>query len=413
LDSYRFYLGARVYYAICWTTTVTVSLVFMVEVAGLDPLQMVLVGTALELSVFIFEIPTGVVADAVSRRLSVIIGHALVGLGYFIIVLWPTFEVILVSNVIWGFGYTFISGAYPAWLTSELGVSRANEAFLRGSQLGHLASFFGIFLAVGLAHVSLALPIALGSLGIALLAVGMLLFMREDHFEPTATADRETWAAMREVFMAGVREVRGHPILVFMLLITAVFGMFSEGIDRLFVPYLIESFEFPALGTLDTVTWWGIIAAVSSLAGLGATTLARRNLDLDNQILMTHVLAACLLGISVLVLTLANLDGFFLVLACYWLVGALRSAYGPVMTAWLNHLFPESSRATLFSMYGQADAIGQTAGGPVVGLLAKHVSIAFALSVSAFALVPTLPLFNKIARVLGKERALEKQEEGS
>ena len=66
MDSYRFYLGARVYYAICWTTTVTVNLVFMVQVAGLDPLQMVLVGTALELSVFLFEIPTGVVAELVA-----------------------------------------------------------------------------------------------------------------------------------------------------------------------------------------------------------------------------------------------------------------------------------------------------------------------------------------------------------
>ena len=54
----------------------------MVEVAGLDPLQMVLVGTVLELSVFLFEIPTGVVADVVSRKLSVVIGHAMMGLGF-------------------------------------------------------------------------------------------------------------------------------------------------------------------------------------------------------------------------------------------------------------------------------------------------------------------------------------------
>jgi DHA3 family tetracycline resistance protein-like MFS transporter len=405
LDSYRFYLGARVYYAVCWTTTITVSLVFMVEVARLDPLQMVLVGTALELSVFLFEIPTGVVADAVSRRLSVMIGHALVGLGYSIIVIWPTFEVILLSNVVWGFGYTFISGAYPAWLTSEVGVARANEGFLRGSQLGHAASFVGIFLAIGLAHVSLALPIAVGSIGIALLSVGMLLFMREEHFVPTVATDRATWSAMAEIFLAGAREIRGHPILVSMLVITAVFGMFSEGIDRLFVPYLIESYEFPTLGSLGSVTWWGIIAAVSSLAGLAATTIARRKVDLEDQRRMTHVLAGCLLGISLLVVLLANLSGFYLVLVCYWLMGSLRSAYGPLMTAWLNRLLPEGSRATLFSMYGQADALGQTAGGPVVGLVARHVSIAFALSASAVALVPTLPLFNRMAKVLGGRAA--------
>lgn len=68
MDPYRFYLGARTWFGFCWTTMVTVNLVYMVEVAGLDPLQMVLVGTVLELSAFLFEIPTGVLADRVSRR---------------------------------------------------------------------------------------------------------------------------------------------------------------------------------------------------------------------------------------------------------------------------------------------------------------------------------------------------------
>ena len=160
MDSYRLYLGARVVWAICWASMVTVNLVFMVEVAGLDPLQMVLVGTVLEFSVFVFEIPTGVLADAVSRRLSVISGHAIVGAGFLVIVVWPNFYAILLSQMIWGFGYTFISGAYAAWVSSELGVRRANEAFLRGSQLSHAAALLGIVVAVALAHVSLALPIA-------------------------------------------------------------------------------------------------------------------------------------------------------------------------------------------------------------------------------------------------------------
>jgi len=106
--SYRLYLMARMVWAICWTSMVTVNLVFMVEVAGLDPLQMVLVGTVLEFSVFVFEIPTGVLADTVSRRLSVVVGHAIVGLGFLVLVVWPNFYAILLSQVIWGFGYTFI-----------------------------------------------------------------------------------------------------------------------------------------------------------------------------------------------------------------------------------------------------------------------------------------------------------------
>ncbi|MGE0624060.1 MAG: MFS transporter [Pseudomonadales bacterium] len=404
MDSYRFYLAARVWYAVCWTTMITVSLVFMVEVAGLDPLQMVLVGTVLELSVFLFEVPTGVVADAVSRRLSVIIGHALLGAGFGAMVFWPVFPVILLCQVVWGFGWTFISGAYPAWLTSEVGVGRANEAFLRGAQLGHVGAFVGIGIAIALAHVSLALPIVAGASGIVLLAVAMALFMREDHFEPAAGDERASWGAMGRVLAAGVSEVRGHRLLLLMIAVTATFGAFSEGVDRLFTPFLIERFEFPPLGALDTVAWWGVIAAVSSAAGLAATTIARRRLDLGRQRRLTGVLAACLGGISVAVLLMASVPGFYAVLGCFWLVGALRSVYDPLMTAWLNRLLPESSRATLFSLFGQSDAVGQVVGGPMLGYAARAFGISTALAAAAVALLPALPLYHRMSRVLEPDR---------
>lgn len=400
MDSYRFYLGARAFYAICWTCMVTVNMVFMVEVAGLDPLQMVLVGTVLEGSVFLFEIPTGVVADAVSRKLSVIIGHVMIGVGFLVLALFPSFSFILLSQVIWGIGWTFISGAYAAWLSEEIGVERANEAFLRGSQISHAAAFFGIGGAIALAHISLQLPILVGAVGVIGLALAMCFLMRESGYEPTADGERETWRVMRRTFRSGVTEIRSRPVLVVMLGITAVFGMFSEGIDRLFTPYLIESFEFPKLADLDSVTWWGIIAAVSSLVGLAATTVARRRVDLDDQAKLTWILGLLLIAISLLVLLIANLSGFMLVLGCYWLVGGLRSAYGPLVTAWLNRLLPAQSKATLFSMYGQSDAVGQTVGGPVIGALAKYVSIAFALGTSAVILLPSLPLYRKAAKGL-------------
>jgi DHA3 family tetracycline resistance protein-like MFS transporter len=375
---------------------VTVNLVFMVTVAGLDPLQMVLVGTALELSAFLFEIPTGVVADAVSRKLSVIIGHALTGVGFLVIVLFPNFFMILVSQVIWGIGWTFISGAYPAWLTEEVGVERAGHAFLRASQVSHAAAFVGIGLCVALAHVSLALPIAVGAIGYLLLAGAMTVLMRERNFHPQDDAQRDTWQSMAHVFRDGVSQVRLQPVLVLMLLIAVVFGLFSEGIDRLFTPYLIESFTFPSLGGLETVTWWGIIAAISSLFGLAATTLARRYVNLEDPVSLSRVLGGALAAISASVLLLANLDGFLLVLGFFWLTGALRSAYDPLVAGWLNRLLPARSRATLFSMYGQADAVGQSFGGPIVGVLAKYISIAFALGASAISLLPALPLYRRV-----------------
>ena len=55
--------------------------VYLVSVLHLSPLQLVLMGTAMEAAVFLSEMPTGVVADTYSRRLSLIVGYARMGAG--------------------------------------------------------------------------------------------------------------------------------------------------------------------------------------------------------------------------------------------------------------------------------------------------------------------------------------------
>ena len=91
-----------------------VSMLYQVETVGLNALQLVLVGTMLEISAFVFEIPTGVVADLYSRKLSVVIGFILTGLGFAAGGLAPTFEALLVWSFLWGLGWTFMSGAREA-----------------------------------------------------------------------------------------------------------------------------------------------------------------------------------------------------------------------------------------------------------------------------------------------------------
>ncbi len=407
LDSVRLYLVARIWWGVAWSLTTTMSLVYMVVDAGLDPLQMVLVGTALELAVFLFEIPTGVVADLVSRRLSVIIGHAGVGIGLLIVALIPDFWAILLANVFWGVAYTFISGAYPAWLSSEVGKVRAGEAFLRGSQLGHVGAFVGIVAAVGLAHHSLWLPIAAGSVGVIALAVFMAVFMREDHFKPAAAEQRQDWARFKLTLSSGVAEIRSRPVLLLVLAVTAVFGAYSEGLDRLFTPLLLQNFELPPLGPLDGVAWWGIIAAVSQVLGIVAVTAARRRVKLVDVALLTRVMTGALVAMCVLTIALSFAGSLALLLVCFWLSQAARSVYGPLMTAWLNHLLPEQGKATLFSIYGQADALGQTAGGPVIGAIARYVSIAVGLSAASLVLLPGGWLLSRARRVLERETSTQ------
>ena len=80
LDAYRLYLIMGAAGSLFGSMIFTGLTVYYVQTVGMNPLQLVLVGTVLEATVLLCEVPTGVLADTYSRRLSVIIGFVLIGI---------------------------------------------------------------------------------------------------------------------------------------------------------------------------------------------------------------------------------------------------------------------------------------------------------------------------------------------
>jgi Na+(H+)/acetate symporter ActP len=98
-------------------------------------------------------------------------------------------------------------------------------------------------------------------------------------------------------------------------------------------------------------------------------------------------------------LVFAVAGSFALALAARWLLGIGRTLVYPVYATWLNRSITDSSvRATVNSIASQADAIGQTAGGPVVGAIGNVVSLPAALVTSALFYTPLLGLYGRAAR---------------
>ena len=87
----------------------------------------------------------------------------------------------------------------------------------------------------------------------------------------------------------------------------------------------------------------------------------------------------------------------------YWLIYVTRNVIGPFYTAWANQRLDSAVRATVFSMSSQVDAIGQIAGGPVVGLIGSQISTRAALLASSFILTPVLGLYARTTRRTDQE----------
>ncbi len=400
--AYRVYLIFNAASSLAYSMIFTLYNIYVVSTAQLDPLQLVLLGTALEASVFIFEVPTGVVADVFSRRLSVLVGIFIIGAGFVLTGAWPSFWPILVGQVLWGLGYTFTSGAQQAWISDEIGEERATAAFLRAAQLENVGALVGVLLGTALGAFSLQAPIVLGGVFFIFLGGWMVLRMPEHGFHPTPAGERTTWQRMGQTLKDGLKMVRRRPALTGILAIGLIYGLYSEGFDRLWTAHMLERFTIEGLGGLSTVTWFGLLRFVQIVLGIAALEVVNRRVDLAKPRSLALVLILASAGLVVCLGGFALANNFALSIGLVWLISVLRQVIGPLYTGWVNHRLDPQVRATVISMSSQTDALGQIAGGPIVGLVAQKLTIQAGLLLSTGMLAPVLALLGWQIRSKGE-----------
>ena len=371
---------------------------YRINTIGLNPLQLILVGTVLEGAVFLFEIPTGVVADIYSRRLSVLIGIFLIGIGVCIEGSFPLFAAVILSQIIWGLGYTFTSGADDAWIADEVGEEGLEGIYIRGSQLGQIFSFIGIIISVQMGRLGLNLPILVGGGMLILLGVFMAFSMPETGFRPAALEEKNTLGKMAHTFMSGLKKVKSSKVLIYILCISAVYGLASEGFDRLYEMHIIKDIGFPKLLNIDAVTWFGIINGVSMLLSIAAGEIVKRSITEKGKEAAIWILYVVNIVMVISVIVFGLSGNFALAVSALWANRIMNRINDPIYRAWTNKHVNSQVRATVFSMSGQVNALGQIIGGPVIGIIASKVSVPFGIIITGVFLAPVIPLLAAMFR---------------
>ncbi len=395
LNPAKVYLFIEFAASACFSMLFVVMSLYEATTAGLSAVQLVLVGTTLEVSAFLFEVPTGVVADVYSRRLSIIIGYLLMGAGFLVEGSFPAFVPILLAQVIWGLGYTFTSGATQAWISDEIGEENANSLFLRANRVGMSASLLGMGLAILAGTQSVRLPILAGGAGVMAIGFVLMLIMPESGFHPTARENRNTWQQMWHTFREGLRAVQARPRLRTLLGVGLFYGLYSEGFDRLWLKHLLNTFELPPILGQTDVAFFGLLRAVTMVVSIFATRFVEKRLDAGSPLAIGRAMLGITGGISAGLLGFALSPFFGLTLALYWSISVLRNLAIPLNMAWVNQRLDSETRATVLSVTSQVDAVGQMVGGPLAAAVAGFSSVAGALLTSGLLLTPAIPLIKR------------------
>lgn len=385
-------------FSLLFQLTSVLNLVYMATEVGLSPFQMVVVGAVLEASVFVFEIPTGVVADLYSRRLSVLIGLVLIGAGFVLQGVGATFAAMLIAQVIWGVGYTFTSGADRAWLADEIGAQNVAPVFARAQQLRLGGTIVGTLSAGSLGLIDIQLPLIASGAGYVVLAAALAVTMSERGFAPTRAQERETFAHMGQSLREGIAVARTRPVARAMLIIALLSGLASEAVDRLWTVRVLQDFDLPGLsGSDNPAVLFAAISLIGAAIALGVSLVVNAlALERVND-LHPNRLLALLVGVEVAgVAGLALSGALWVALAGLWARNAAVALAEPIQSAWLNRTLDSRTRATSLSLNGQADAIGQVIGGPPLGALGDRAGVPAALLASAAILAPSAAIYGRL-----------------
>lgn len=364
---------------------------YFATVITADPFRLALLLVVLETATFAFEVPTGLIADSFSRKWSMVIGYVIWGGGFLLQAFVPIYEVTLLSQVIWGLGFTFVSGAPEAWLVDELGQEEASSLFLRGAQIGQISTLLGIVASTALATLHLALPIALGGAATILLAALLAVIMPEAGFQPAGPLGL-SFAQFRHTFSTTFKMVKRRPVLRTVVLIGLVIGSSVGGFDAMYAPHIVQNFELPLF---EPEIWFGLLLAGVTLLTLPLLELTKRRLWHERQSTTTAILAVFAGGTILGNLAFVWTPLFYVAALAYCLSQVLRTATKPLFMIWINRQAPSDIRATVISLYWQSNASGQIACAPLLGALGSFTSLRVALSAASLALLPVIPLYRR------------------
>jgi len=379
--------------------------VYAVRHGHLEAYELLLIGTAMELAIFITEVPTGIIADRYTRKGSILIGLFVMSASIAIVGLSPTFTGIGLGMFSWGIGYSFISGAQEAWLSDEVGETKANKAFIKAAQWQMTGGVFSIIPSIILAGINPHLPFITAAVFYALLMVFLSVHMHEKGFIRSGNNVKRSLSIFPDGFWS---RLKGNNLMLIGIVTSICIAVTMETSMR-FMPHVMLNLQnMPSIPFMNYITfgtssnaesselgWFGIIEGGGYLSALLGTFCVGKLVNTERLTSISRALTLLTLLASLSALLFGTANGFLVALFSYWLLIAVEESMYPIRIAFVNRGVQSSERATLISIINQATSFGEMSTGPIMAIVSVSKSVSFALITSAAASVSASLLFAK------------------
>ena len=375
------------YYLFNFLTEFTIFLPFIIyyfQELGFSLGQIAILQSISALTIFIFEIPTGYIADKIGRKNSLIISTVLQLAGVLFLFISRSYLLLVIAHIFNGLAWAFVSGADSALLYDSLLFLKRETEYKR---IEGKARFFGE-MAIILSAILGSLIVAYGikqTILLTMIGYAVLVFVTLSFAEqPRETEEKHK--VHPAMFMIK-RLLHNRKLLGLFCYSFIILGI-SGTIFVLYQPYF-RATEVP-------LQYYGYIFAAFSvfaaIASLKAHYIEQKVGVYWSLVLMPLLLAFTLIGGS-LVFVWAGFVFFFL-------RELVRGYVFPVLNDYTNKLVGSRERATVLSIGSMFSRVGFIVMSTSFGFLSDN----YGLKIVLFATGALLLLFTIIVQILIKSK---------
>lgn len=385
-----------------------INTIFLLD-AGLSNFEAFLANAFFTLGFVIFEVPTGVIADTLGRRVSYLLGCLTLAVSTALyLLMWqihgPFFGWAL-SSILLGLGYTFFSGALEAWLVDALHATKfkgsLDGVFAKGQIVGGAAMLTGSVLGGVIAQFSnLGIPYVLRSVVLLINFATAFFLMKDLGFAPKNTT--HYLKEMKGIFKASIDNgLKNPPVKWFM-----ISSIFITGVS-FYIFYALQPFLLNLYGDKTAYTIAGLIAAitaVSNIAGGFAAPFIKRLFGKRTSALIVGGLFT-----AVILLLVSLTSNFWIALILIFLWGLLFAGLSPIRQAYINGIIPSSQRATVLSFDSLVGSSGGVFIQPALGKIADIYNYSASYMVAGIIQMGSLPFIYLARKQKAKSDILERK----
>ncbi len=322
-------------------------IVYYFQELGFSLGQIAILQSSMAITLIIFEIPSGYVADRLGRKNSLIISVIFQIVSMIILFSATNFYMLILSHIASGIGIAFLSGADSAFLYDTLLVLKREQDY---KKIEGKAKFFAE-IAVIISAITASLIIQFGIKNTILFTIighGVLLFLAFSMKEPERHKSIEKMPMKKElsqILDIIKRSLHNKKLLGLFLYSFILFGV-SNTIFLMYQPYL-NTTGLP-------LKFFGFVFAAFSIftaiTALKAHDIEKRLGIFGSLLIMPIFLVLSLIGSSIFFIELGFVFFFFR--------EAVRGFIIPVIGDYQNKIVKSEERATVLSIGGMFAKLG-------------------------------------------------------